>query len=76
MFYKASAADLAGTWAICRLRCIMMLPSLNARGSMYFWLWLAVVLVVGVVLGRSTSRIADEITTLYRLAKEPNAPYS
>jgi len=43
---------------------------------MYFWLWLAVVLVVGVVLGRSTSRIADEITTLYRLAKEPNAPYS
>jgi len=43
---------------------------------MYFWLWLGVVLVVGVVLGRSTSRIADGVTTLYRLAKEPNAPYS
>jgi hypothetical protein len=43
---------------------------------MYLWLLVAVVLLVGLVLGSSMGRIADHVRTILRLAKEPKAPYS
>ena len=43
---------------------------------MYLWLLVALVLMLGLVLGSSMGRIADHVRTLLRVAKESNAPYS
>ena len=43
---------------------------------MYLWLLVALVLMVGLLLGSSMGRIADHVRTLLRVAREPNAPYS